>query len=318
MYGDCKDKATLLITMLGLAGIPAHPALLRAGDPRPVSASLPTLNAFNHCIALARIGDQEVWLDATADHCPYGDIPSANRGAEALVVREGNGAFQTVPRYAAEQNGVEAVVRVKVRPDGSADLTAEIALRGAASQNMRAYLRALTPDKRREYLKGMAQVFATGGEVKDSRLPDEDDRAEPLRIQLTIAAANFAKPIGSLLLLPIGGSAAGPQTNPFDTPRRVWPIVERDATLSRTEMVFMLPEGYTVSEAPADADLRCPIQTYRRALVKSPDGRSLTVTETVQEIPGTVPAQEVGQIKAYYDALLKLRATADQVILKKE
>src|SRR5262249_38902081 len=66
LYGDCKDKATLLISMLGLAGIKAHPVLLKAEERRPVSQGLPSLNAFNHCIALADVGGKEVWLDATA------------------------------------------------------------------------------------------------------------------------------------------------------------------------------------------------------------------------------------------------------------
>jgi len=69
LYGDCKDKATLLITMLGLAGIKAHPALLTAETLHPVRSQLPTLEAFNHCIAVAEIDGKEVWLDATAETC---------------------------------------------------------------------------------------------------------------------------------------------------------------------------------------------------------------------------------------------------------
>ena len=83
-YGDCKDKANLLITMLGVAGIKAHPVFLHADERRAVDTRLPTVTAFDHCIALAQVNGKDVWLDATADTCPYGDIPMGTIAACAL------------------------------------------------------------------------------------------------------------------------------------------------------------------------------------------------------------------------------------------
>ena len=49
-YGDCKDKATLLVAMLRAAGIPANLALLSTGPGRDVQPTLPGLSQFNHAI----------------------------------------------------------------------------------------------------------------------------------------------------------------------------------------------------------------------------------------------------------------------------
>src|SRR5207244_2224433 len=108
LYGDCKDKATLLITMLKLAGIKAHPVLLQAEEKGAVNADLPGLDAFNHCIALAEVGSQSLWLDATAETCVYGDIPDGDRGVRAFVIRDGQGKFETIPAYQPEENGFES------------------------------------------------------------------------------------------------------------------------------------------------------------------------------------------------------------------
>ncbi len=67
LYGDCKDKATLLITMLGVAGIKVCHVLLSANDSRTVHAFLPDLSWFDHCIVAADIGGKNVWLDATSE-----------------------------------------------------------------------------------------------------------------------------------------------------------------------------------------------------------------------------------------------------------
>ena len=49
-YGDCKDKATLLVAMLRAAGIPAYVALLNAGSRMDVPADLPGMGMFDHAI----------------------------------------------------------------------------------------------------------------------------------------------------------------------------------------------------------------------------------------------------------------------------
>ena len=49
-YGDCKDKATLMVAMLRAAGIPANVALLNAGSRMDVPADLPGMGLFDHAI----------------------------------------------------------------------------------------------------------------------------------------------------------------------------------------------------------------------------------------------------------------------------
>ena len=49
-YGDCKDQATLLVSMLRAAGIKAHVALLRTGRYDDIAPNLPGLGDFDHAI----------------------------------------------------------------------------------------------------------------------------------------------------------------------------------------------------------------------------------------------------------------------------
>jgi len=67
-YGDCKDKATLLVAMLRQAGIAAHVALLRAGVDFDVHPELPGMGRFNHAI---------VRVDATS--ADPGDVGRSDR-----------------------------------------------------------------------------------------------------------------------------------------------------------------------------------------------------------------------------------------------
>lgn len=316
LYGDCKDKANLLITMLGVAGIKAHPVLLHAAERRSVSTGLPTLNAFNHCITLAEVAGKDVWLDATAETCAYGDIPDSDRGVEALVVRKGIGKFETIPVYMPAENGVDLSQKIVIKSDGGADNTAEVVMRGQAGQEIRASVRTLKMDQRKEMMERLAASFAAGGKVGDFTLPDGDSKEGPFVMKMTLAAPRYAKKTSSLLLLPMPNCVvSGTKRSPYTKDKRVYPIVSEDSSQLKSDTVFTLPAGYTIEDVPADIDLVSPLQEYHRKSTRSADGRTLTVSDVFMEKPGTSPASDYAKIKTFYDDLLK--TGDDQIVLKK-
>jgi len=66
-YGDCKDKATLLVALLALAGVPAEPVLVNSATGMDLDARLPSPLAFDHVVVRARPPGGEFWIDATRD-----------------------------------------------------------------------------------------------------------------------------------------------------------------------------------------------------------------------------------------------------------
>ncbi len=317
LYGDCKDKATLLVTMLGVAGIKASPVLLHADERRVIDQGLPTLTAFNHCIALAQVSGKEVWLDATAETCAYGDIPNSDRGSRVLVVNDGKGEFKTIPTYNAADNGMSVHSDITLRPDGGADTKVDFTMRGESGQGMRYRAREYTPDQRKQMMTSMAQRLSTGAAMKAFDLPDGSDKTGPYVMKLSATAPNFAKKTSSLLLLPVGlGTGTGERTNPYTQETRLWPVVEENASRTESVTVYHLPEGFTIEDIPADVNLVGPLQEYRRKIEKSADGKTLTVTATVLEHPGIVPAADFKKVRSYYDEMLK--TTDDQIVLRKK
>lgn len=85
-FGDCKDKATIFVAALRSWGIGAHPVVLNTG---PVERSLPTVLQFNHVIAaIDEPSGGYRYVDLTASHTPWGELPYGPQGEFALVVRE--------------------------------------------------------------------------------------------------------------------------------------------------------------------------------------------------------------------------------------
>ena len=102
-YGDCKDKATLLVTMLRAAGIPAYVALLNAGSRLDVPTDLPGMGLFDHAIVYVP-GAQEPWIDATDPWARLGQLPDADQGRQALIARPETTALVRTYESASKDN----------------------------------------------------------------------------------------------------------------------------------------------------------------------------------------------------------------------
>jgi tetratricopeptide (TPR) repeat protein len=105
-YGDCKDKAALLVAMLRKAGIPASLALLESGPGREPNAHLPGMGMFDHAIVYvpASGADSDLWIDATAEYSQVGMLPWMDYGRWALVVDEKTEALKKIPDITAAGN----------------------------------------------------------------------------------------------------------------------------------------------------------------------------------------------------------------------
>jgi len=98
-YGDCKDKATLLVAMLRAENIPANLALLSTGAGLDVEAELPGMNEFDHAIVYvpATADAKALWIDATAEYFQPGSLPYMDQGRMALIIAPETASLTRIP-----------------------------------------------------------------------------------------------------------------------------------------------------------------------------------------------------------------------------
>jgi tetratricopeptide (TPR) repeat protein len=105
-YGDCKDKAALLVSMLRAEKIPAYIALLSTSGLEDVEPSLPGMSHFNHAIVFVpgQSGSPDLWIDATAEFAQVGDLPDPDRGRLALVIGDNSSDLRMTPLPTPKDN----------------------------------------------------------------------------------------------------------------------------------------------------------------------------------------------------------------------
>ena len=97
-YGDCKDKALLLVTLLDDLDVKAWPILVSSRMQRGILERLPSPGVFDHVVVLVEHGGEQFWVDAT-DNSQSGTLgfrgqPEYGAGlvlgkpGEALIIRK--------------------------------------------------------------------------------------------------------------------------------------------------------------------------------------------------------------------------------------
>ena len=107
-WGDCKDKAFLLVDLLREAGIEAWPVLIQAAPADRVDREFPAPNEFNHAIVAvspdgldlgeeAPVAGGYLFVDATQAYGGLSWLQPAVQDQDALVIRDGRGTLVRTP-----------------------------------------------------------------------------------------------------------------------------------------------------------------------------------------------------------------------------
>src|SRR5205823_1648450 len=83
-YGDCKDKHTLLASLLQAEGLHASSVLINST--RKLDPDVPSPSQFDHVITMLPLAGQEVWMDTTAEVAPFRLLAYTLRKKQALVI----------------------------------------------------------------------------------------------------------------------------------------------------------------------------------------------------------------------------------------
>lgn len=148
--GDCKDKAIVICTMLGVAGVKAYPVLIRLADssePRGrEDITLPMPHHFNHAIAYIEYADgQGQFVDGTATFNGFEELPGGDAGAHVVIVRPEGGVQTQIPTPAPAQNAAIEEASLEFLGNGKVKLSVKLTATGDRASFLRAiYLQSGT------------------------------------------------------------------------------------------------------------------------------------------------------------------------------
>jgi transglutaminase-like putative cysteine protease len=326
-YGDCKDKATLLIAMLNSIGVHATYVLVdtRRGF---VDADVPSIDG-NHAIAAIEVpagyndarlktivktrnGQRFLIFDPTNQYVPLGLLPTYLQGSYGTLVNGANSQVIELPVVSPDADVTERIAKFELNADGTLEGSVTEERVGASSGGERHYFASNADKERREYVERRLRQDFSAFQLTTESAENVQNLEEKFVLKYQISAPAYAKTAGNLLL--VRPRVLGSDAEALSDRPRKYPIdLEAEGTW-RDSFDVTVPAGFTVDELPDPTKVDVGFATYRS---------EVKADRNVLRYSRELVVKELALKPDQYDALQKLESaiTTDEnrsAVLKKQ
>jgi hypothetical protein len=314
-YGDCKDKATLLSSMLREIGIDSYHVSINT-ERGSVTPDVPAHLAFNHVILAIKLPDglddptlvatlrdpklgKILFFDPTDELTPFGQIAGNLQANYGLLVAPDGGELLALPMQPSAMNGIQR--KGKLTLDASGNLKGDVSeIRvGDRAWSQRWALRTVTKDSDR--IKPIENLLAgslSSFQITKASFTNLSLTDLPFGFDYSFQAENYAKNAGNLLLVRprVIGSKAKAILETKE-PRKYsiefeGPVRDSDA------FEIVLPPGYEVDDVPPPVDADFGFASYHSKTEVKGNVIGYSRSFEVKEL--SVPVSRADELKKLY------------------
>jgi transglutaminase-like putative cysteine protease len=313
-YGDCKDVSALLVSMLKVIGIDAHPVLLSTKDYGSVDTTVCSLDPFNHMIVYIPREGGPVWLDATSKFTPFNSLPWQDRNLPALIIRgEGTSRFVTTPQSNKRENLSKRVLRFIVDPEGNLTGDGLLEYGGTRMEKVRSDFTYASREESQKAARRYLNQWCPGATLTDVRLENFDHPEGNVRIHLSFRVNGYADEVGPEMVFFANVLNRLESTAPFSEERREHSLFFYDPYTEIDTLTFLLPEGYQLESYPSAAALSCKCALYRSSC--RIDGDTLRYHRFLEQEEAYLDPYYYREVKEFFERVSA--ADREMVLLKK-
>jgi len=316
-YGDCKDKATVLATMLGQIGVKAYLMLIHTERGIYTEKSPPSLG-FNHAILAIQLPDASLSkplpamyedaklghlliFDPTAESVPFGQLPEYEQDSYALLVTDHSGEWIHLPVSRPELNEMVRTAKLKLLPDGTLEGEIQEVTTGYIAARERVFLRHESERDRKRMIEHFLGHMMASFHVDSFDLVNADDIDKDLIIRYKFTAEHYAKSAGPLLL--VRPRVVGENADFFDPSKPRHYAYELDAPFVNTDSVeITLPDGFKVDELPDPAKASFGFGEYTSKTETA--GNVLKYTREYKMSTTLVPLDHIDQLRKLFSEIV--------------
>jgi transglutaminase-like putative cysteine protease len=247
-FGDCKDMASILTSMLTYARIPAYITWIGTRDIPYKYTEVPLPISDNHMICTVKLGEDYIFLDATDNTCLFGYPSSDIQGKEALIsINENEYKLITVPVVSKDKNMMVDSTFMEISGNRViGKIKAE--LKGYYASDIQAVLKYKNNKEQEDYLKSR---FYRG----NNKIQFSNWKIEPMIEQETILITahfelpDYAKKLDDEWFLNLN-LFKWYEHQEIDYPKRKMPIEFDFLERSTYVTILNLPPGYKAAHVP--------------------------------------------------------------------
>ena len=318
--GDCKDVASLMISMLRHVGIESYYVLVKTRDftdLEPVPSIL-----FDHVIVGYILDDGKMrYMDLTTDYYPYYVIHEGDSDAWGLLVDEGSNQAMRLPDdfLNEDKNILKIKSNVTLNTDKSVSIEASSYGNGLIGGRIREEVNGLPISEQKKYISTFfgENVFKNL-EVTEFDLGDLKGITPPLESTYSLRANSFMDKVSNLFIFQLPFlQAIG--SSPILTPATRYNALDLaqlfEITPTIQDIKVDIPQGYEMIEIPENATMDNKYFKYILSFKK--DGNGMTIHREMYFKSRVIHADDYVDFKEKYLALLDVDLMKHYIMKKK-
>jgi len=312
-YGDCKDKATLLISLMRAVGLRSFSVLVLTRNVGLMDRDSPDAGAFNHVIvAVPREDGTYFFMDPTSEQTPYGELPWVDQGVPVLVVKDdGHGDLVETPLVPAEKNLVHTRVMAELKVTGELEGTYEIQAWGERRDVLIEILSS-KPAQRERALARLMSSLCPGAILQSQEIKAPPDLQAPASASLRFGVKRFTIRAGTREVISPYLVRFKDLTDVAAYPTRSVPLLFKNLFSDTSEMRLHLPPTRNLKKVPADWTLNGPgiSAVTRFELVREQDHQVLVLKRSVTVSRREIPPADYPAFRTFVSSLAEAEANA--------
>ena len=314
-YGDCKDKATLMRSMLREIGIDSYHVPINT-ERGSITADTAAYQGFNHVIVAIRLPEnlndsslvatfehpklgRLLFFDPTNELTPFGQIGGYLQDNYGLLVSPEGGELVKLPRQPTAMNGISRTAKLVL--DGSGQLKGDVTeVRiGDRAFSQRWALRTVTKDiDRIKPIENLLAGSLSSFQITKATLINANQTDQAFGYKYSFESANYAKNAGNLILVRPRVMGSKAQAILETKEPRKFPI-EFDGPVKDTDSFeIILPQGYEVDDVPPPVDADYGFASYHAKTEVKGNVISYSRTFEVKEL--SVPVSKAEDLRKFY------------------
>lgn len=314
-YGDCKDKATLMRSMLREIGIDSYHVPINT-ERGSITADTAAYQGFDHVIVAIKLPEnlndpsliatvehpklgRVLFFDPTNELTPFGQIGGYLQDNYGLLVSPEGGELVKLPRQPTAMNGISRTAKLVL--DGSGQLKGDVTeVRiGDRAFSQRWALRTVTKDVDRiKPIENLLSGSLSSFQITKATLLNANVTDQPFGYKYSFESDNYAKNAGNLILVRPRVMGSKAQAILETKEPRKFPI-EFDGPVKDTDSFeITLPQGYEVDELPPPVDADYGFASYHAKTEVKGNVISYSRTFEVKEL--SVPVSKADDLKKFY------------------
>jgi tetratricopeptide (TPR) repeat protein len=304
-YGDCKDKHTLLASLLEAEGLHADSVLINSS--RKLDPDVPSPSQFDHVITMLPMGSgkdqQEIWMDTTAEVAPFRLLAYTLRKKEALVVPPagaGTPHLEETPADTPMPDSEIAEIEGKINEIGKLEAHVHYTFRGDEELMLRSIFRRVPEAQWQRVIESVNS--GVGGDITNLKVGDPAATREPFTMSYDISRPNYldwSKKKSEIILplcqfnLPDFGD--GDDSDSDSEPLKLGPKAEYVYKIK-----LQVPAKYTV-HAPIPLTVKRDYSDYEATYTL--EGNTFTADRTLNVTKDELPPSRVEDYQAFRRAV---------------